>query len=81
MVVPVFKIPRSQPWPPAIDLATVRETLVYMKDDVARVPDLMRVKKALEIAIDEIDKAEQIPRSVSYVPRRLARFMPAPRRA
>lgn len=55
----MFRIPRSQPWPPAIDLATVRETLHYMHDDMKRVPGLEAVATALEKAMSEIDTAER----------------------
>jgi len=54
----VFKIDRSSPWPPDIDLATIRGTLRYMEDDMRRVPQLKAIAAALEDAIREIDKAE-----------------------
>jgi hypothetical protein len=54
----VFKIGRSNPWPPDIDLATIRGTLRYMEDDMRRVPQFEAIAKALEDAIHEIDKAE-----------------------
>ncbi len=55
----MFRIPRSQPWPPAIDLATVRETLLYMHDDMKRVPGLESVAEALQTALAEIETAER----------------------
>jgi hypothetical protein len=74
----VFRIPRSNPWPPLIDLATVRETLLYMKDDMRRVPGLEAVAEALDGAITEIDKAERnldrrriSPSMARFLPRRL----------
>jgi hypothetical protein len=75
----VYRIARSKPWPPSIDLSTVRETLVYMKDDMARDPELLRIRTALEIAIGEIDRAEQTPRAAVLSPL-VARFLPARRR-
>jgi hypothetical protein len=54
----VFKIDRSRPWPPDIDLATVRGTLRYIEDDMRRVPQFAGIAAALEAAISEIDKAE-----------------------
>ncbi|MGQ0673554.1 MAG: hypothetical protein ACT4N2_11865 [Hyphomicrobium sp.] len=71
----MLKSPRSSPPHPMIDLATVRETLVYMRDDVRRVPGLESVGQALADAVAEIDKAA----TVSEPPRRatmLARFLP-----
>ena len=53
----MFKIPRQPSWPPAIDLATVRETLHYMKVDMRRVPGLEKAAGAIEAAIVEIDNA------------------------
>ena len=71
----MFRIPRSQPWPPQIDLETVRETILYMKDDAKRVAGMEGVAKALETAIAEIEKAER-----ALGPKRLtpiaSRFLP-----
>ncbi len=36
----MFRISRTRPWPPTIDLSTVRETLMYMRDDARAVPGL-----------------------------------------
>ena len=74
----MYKIPRPHPWPPTLDLATVRETLLYMKDDLRRVPDLARAAQALETAISELEKAERTSKPVSYSPF-AARFLPRPR--
>ena len=54
----MFRIPRDNPWPPQIDLSTVRETLSYMRDDMKRVPQFEQIAAALENAISELDKAE-----------------------
>ncbi len=40
-----------------IDLATVRETLAYMHGDMAHVPELEAVRRALGNAIAEVDAA------------------------
>jgi hypothetical protein len=71
----MFRIPRSEPWPPAIDLSTVRETLVYMHDDMKRVPGLEGVAAAIATTLDEIAAAEKQTRAV---PRSTisARFIP-----
>jgi hypothetical protein len=55
----VFKISRTRPWPPMLDLVTVRETLCYMHDDMKRVAALTRVAAALETALAEFDSVER----------------------
>ncbi len=40
---------------PDLDLDSVRETLLYMRDDMAGVPGLERAAAALDVAIGEID--------------------------
>ena len=76
MVVRVLKSLRPACAQPAIDLATVRETLLYMKDDTRRVPDLARVTAALETAIREIEKVEPAA-DAARRPALAARFMPS----
>ncbi len=71
----MFRIPRSQPWPPAIDLSTVRETLLYMHDDMKRVPGLEAVTKAIETTLTEIESAEKKSKPVKLSPV-TARFLP-----
>jgi len=71
----MFKIPRRHPWPPVLDLATVRETIAYMHDDMARVPGLERVAGALKMAIDEIEAAERNAKPPAINPS-VARFLP-----
>ncbi|MCB1520844.1 MAG: hypothetical protein KDJ37_09755 [Hyphomicrobiaceae bacterium] len=73
----MFRIPRSRPWPPEIDLATVRDTLGYMHDDAARVPGLEKLKSALAEAIREAEAAERRapplvkgPLAARFLPRR-----------
>lgn len=55
----MYRIPRSKPWPPQIDLSTLRETLAYMHDDMARAPGLEKLRDALALAIKEAEAAEQ----------------------
>lgn len=57
----MFRIPRSRPWPPQIDLSTVRETLAYMQDDMERVPELKNVAAALRATVAEIDRVKPKP--------------------
>ncbi len=70
----MFRIPRHNPWPPVVDLSTVRDTLSYMKDDMERVPGLERVAAALKEALAEIDRAKP-PTAVPLSPI-AARFLP-----
>ncbi len=71
----MFRISRNRPWPPAIDLATVRETLIYMRDDARAVPGLEHVAASLDAAIGEVDAAEANlkPISLSAIE---SRFLP-----
>lgn len=55
----MFRLHRSQPWPPTLDLTTVRETLSYVHEDVSRVPGLEKVAAALQVTLDEIAHAER----------------------
>ncbi len=71
----MFRIPRSHPWPPSLDLSTVRETLHYMRDDARRVPGLEDLAAALDQAIEAAETAEKSTKPVSYSPI-AARFLP-----
>lgn len=71
----MFRIPRRNPWPPTLDLATVRETLAYMHDDMNRVPGLERVASALETVLEEIETAERNAKPPVINPN-AARFLP-----
>lgn len=65
----MFRIPRRRPWPPEIDLATARETLAYIEDDMRRVPGLEKVAEAVSRAMSEIDAAQAAaPQSYTYRP-------------
>jgi hypothetical protein len=44
---------------PLVDLDTIRETPVYIRDDVQRVPGLDRVAERLTAALAEIAAAER----------------------
>lgn len=52
-----MNVPANTNVKPKIDLETIHETLAYMRDDVARVPELANVANALGKAIKEIDVA------------------------
>lgn len=58
----MFRISRSKPWPPQIDLSTLRETLIYMHDDMTRVPGLEKLRDALALALKEAEAAETAAR-------------------
>lgn len=73
----MFRISRHRPWPAMVDLATIRETLDYIKSDADRVPGLESVSKALADTIREVDKAEAkvnpkplTPLTAKFLPRR-----------
>jgi hypothetical protein len=55
----VFKISRAKPYPPTLDLTTVRVTLGYMHDDMKRIAGLERLAASLETAIAEVSAAER----------------------
>ena len=60
---------------PLVDLDTIRETLVYIRDDIQRVPGLDRAAERLTAALAEIAAAERrrlAPVSHSVIDARLA---------
>lgn len=72
----MFRIKPTRPHN-RIDLQTVRETLSYIRDDVAGDPSLAEVTYALEdalIAIDAAQKSSGPPSSSSELPILNARF-------
>ncbi len=72
----MFRIDRSRPWPPHLDLATARETIAYIEDDMRRVPELESVADALNRAITAIEDAEaKAPLGVPMKPF-VSRFLP-----
>ena len=70
----MFRINRSKPWP-QIDLSTLRDTLIYMHDDMSRVPGLEKLRDALALALREAEAAETIARA-KPVNITNARFLP-----
>ena len=73
----MYHIPRNDPWPPRLDLSTLRETLIYMHDDMSRAPGLEKLRDALALALKEAEAAEAAARSgnarigpARFVPRR-----------
>jgi hypothetical protein len=67
-----------QPRRPLLDLETLRETLIYMRDDLKRVPGFETTAAALTTAIQELDLADQRKQPIAIDILR-ARFLPAKR--
>jgi len=51
---------------PLVDLGTIRETLAYIRDDLARVPGLEGAARLIASALDELSTAERrrVPTSI-----------------
>jgi hypothetical protein len=51
---------------PLVDLGTIRETLAYIRDDLARVPGFEGAARLIASALDELSTAERrrVPRSI-----------------
>ena len=71
----MFKIQRTPAWPPALDLATVRETIAYIESDLKRIPGLEAAAGALKTAILEIETAERVMKPAAFT-RLGAKFLP-----
>lgn len=61
-----------------VDLATIRETLHYIKSDADRVPGLEGVSEALATTLNEIEKAERSNKQQPLSPI-AAKFLPRKR--
>lgn len=72
----MFRIARSQPYPPLLDLTTARETISYIEDDLRRVPGLEKAADALKAAIAEMETAERAQKPVPLARFTGARFLP-----
>lgn len=72
----MFRIQRSNPWPPTMDLSTIRETMEYMHSDMKRVPGLEKAAKAVAAALKEIDEAEQQAATTQKLNPLAAKFLP-----
>ena len=58
-----------------IDLATVRDTLLYIESDLTRSPELDRLAFAIRQALTEIERLEGSSGGVEKPPVRTARFV------
>jgi hypothetical protein len=72
----VFRIARSQPYPPHLDLTTARETIAYIEDDLRRVPGLEKAADALKAAVAEMETAERASKPTPLSRFTGARFLP-----
>lgn len=72
----MYRIPRSNPWPPTMDLTTIRETMRYMHDDMRRVPGLEKAARAINDAMKEIDLAERASARKQNISPIAAKFLP-----
>ncbi|MDX2157293.1 MAG: hypothetical protein SFW09_12365 [Hyphomicrobiaceae bacterium] len=67
---------------PSVDLDTVRETLVYMRDDMSASADMAGVRDAMDRVLREIDavcgatRSEGGPRHATVVPFPALRLVP-----
>lgn len=50
---------RAKPAVPLVDLDTIRETLIYIRDDIQRVPGMEKAADRLTSALAEIAAAER----------------------
>jgi hypothetical protein len=68
-----FKEPRRSI---AIDLASVRDTLLYIESDLNRAPELQRLAIAVRGALTEIDRLERGDTDIAKPDFSAARFLP-----
>jgi hypothetical protein len=68
-----FKRPRRSI---SIDLASVRDTLLYIESDLNRAPELQRLAIAVRAALTEIDQLERGDTKVVKPDFTAARFLP-----
>jgi len=65
---------RQRPNVPLVDLDTIRETLLYIRDDMQRAPGLEQAAEHLTAALGEINAAERrrmAPLSTSVIDARI----------
>ncbi len=67
----MFRIQKSPAWPPAIDLQTIRDTLIYIESDLKRVPGLEAAASAIKTARAEIETIEKTRNEQNF-----GRFVP-----
>jgi hypothetical protein len=72
-VFEVFNRPRRQV---QIDLASVRDTLLYIESDLGQSPDMYRLAAAIRSALAEIEKLEAADAGTEPRPITASRFLP-----
>lgn len=70
----VFNRPRRAV---SIDLASVRDTLLYIESDLNEAPELHRLAVAVRSALSEIERLEQTDTEIAQPDFVSARFLPA----
>lgn len=70
----VFKSPRRTA---SIDLASVRDTLLYIESDVSGPPELTKLAGAIRSALNEIERLEGSALEIEKPEFTSARFLPA----
>ena len=73
----VFQRPRLAGKYAGIDIATVRDTLLYIESDLARSPDHERLAAVIRQALAEIDRLESSNGNIEHLPVAAVRFLPA----
>lgn len=73
----MFALNRRQPNPVRIDLASVRDTLLYIESDLTGAQDYERLAAAVRNALGEIERLESANGRSEPAPATSARFIPA----
>lgn len=73
----MFALNRRQPNPVRIDLASVRDTLLYIESDLTGSAEYERLVAAVRSALTEIDRLESANGRSEPAPATSARFVPA----
>lgn len=72
----MFRAPHGRPRRSGIDLATVRDTLVFIHGDLKRVRGLEKAVAALATALREVDHANIRPLGLTGDPALISRLFP-----
>ena len=73
----MFKRFQRRPRVQHIDLASVRDTLLYIESDLVAAPELHRIADAVRSALAEIDRIELSNETLKAPQITAARFVPA----
>jgi hypothetical protein len=73
----VFENSKRQRRAVQIDLASVRDTLLYIESDLGQSPQLHRLAVAVRSALSEIDRLEQADLDIAKPDFAASRFLPA----